>query len=160
MSPAASVVCFAVAWHLFLPGKTHVFVNVAIEGAARRLATPECQRVFDDFQDGQGQPLSAVLAARNMTHVEFLSSLYFVDGDGTQPCRAPAAPVAFTTPGRRVIHVCSAPFASAFDSSQRYAQIVVIHEMLHSLGLGENPPTSAAITAQVMRRCGGQAQGS
>jgi hypothetical protein len=30
----------------------------------------------------------------------------------------------------------------------------LIHEMLHSLGLGENPPSSGEINGQVMRRCG------
>jgi hypothetical protein len=33
------------------------------------------------------------------------------------------------------------------------AEAYVIHEMLHSLGLGENPPSSLAITAKVMSRC-------
>jgi hypothetical protein len=31
---------------------------------------------------------------------------------------------------------------------------LIIHEELHSLGLGENPPSSQAITAQVIARCG------
>ena len=31
---------------------------------------------------------------------------------------------------------------------------VVIHEMLHTLGLEENPPTSEEITRQVVKRCG------
>ena len=30
----------------------------------------------------------------------------------------------------------------------------MIHEFLHTLGLGENPPTSQAITEQVEFRCG------
>jgi hypothetical protein len=155
MSPATYAAWFLVSWHLFVPGKTHFFVSTAVDGAARRLAVPGCQRVLDDFQDSNGQPLSAVLAARNMTHVEFLSTMYFADGDGTPPCVGPVAPVAFTSPGRRVIHVCSTPFARAYNASPRYAEIVIIHEMLHALGLGESPPTSAAITRQVMRRCGG-----
>ena len=32
-------------------------------------------------------------------------------------------------------------------------EAVLIHELLHSLGLGENPPDSAAITDRVMARC-------
>jgi hypothetical protein len=35
------------------------------------------------------------------------------------------------------------------------AEIILIHEFLHTLGLGENPPTSDAITARVSIRCGG-----
>jgi hypothetical protein len=33
------------------------------------------------------------------------------------------------------------------------AEAIVIHEVLHSLGLGENPPSSEDITAAVERRC-------
>jgi hypothetical protein len=33
------------------------------------------------------------------------------------------------------------------------AQAIVIHEALHTLGLGENPPSSAEITARVLASC-------
>lgn len=33
-------------------------------------------------------------------------------------------------------------------------ELVIIHELLHALGLGENPPTSHEIVALVWRRCG------
>ena len=35
-----------------------------------------------------------------------------------------------------------------------YAEAVIIHETLHSLGLGENPPSSQAITHRVLQQCG------
>jgi hypothetical protein len=35
--------------------------------------------------------------------------------------------------------------------------MILIHEWLHTLRLGENPPTSLEITAQVTERCGGAA---
>jgi len=31
--------------------------------------------------------------------------------------------------------------------------VLVIHEVLHTLGLGENPPSSATITIRVQNRC-------
>jgi hypothetical protein len=34
------------------------------------------------------------------------------------------------------------------------AEIIIIHEFLHVLGLGENPPTSDEITERVAARCG------
>ena len=34
---------------------------------------------------------------------------------------------------------------------------MIIHEILHSLGLSENPPSSDEITKQVLMRCGGGA---
>jgi hypothetical protein len=33
------------------------------------------------------------------------------------------------------------------------AEVYVIHEMLHTLGLGENPPSSQEITQAVVKRC-------
>jgi hypothetical protein len=39
--------------------------------------------------------------------------------------------------------------------NRRTTEIIVIHEFLHTLGLGENPPTSQAITQRVAIRCGG-----
>jgi hypothetical protein len=35
------------------------------------------------------------------------------------------------------------------------AELLVIHELLHTLGLGENPPSSVDITRVVTSRCGG-----
>jgi hypothetical protein len=42
----------------------------------------------------------------------------------------------------------------SFCWSARYAEAAVIHEMLHSLGLGEDPPSSDHISTRVMARCG------
>ena len=60
----------------------------------------------------------------------------------------------FTTPASRAVHLCGARLVSLFASSPRLASAVIIHEELHSLGLGENPPTSLDITQQVLSRCG------
>jgi hypothetical protein len=38
--------------------------------------------------------------------------------------------------------------------NSRNAEAIVIHEWLHSLGLGENPPSSDYITTRVRARCG------
>jgi hypothetical protein len=42
-----------------------------------------------------------------------------------------------------------------FFDDRAAAEIIVIHEFLHALGLGENPPTSDEITERVTARCGG-----
>jgi hypothetical protein len=42
--------------------------------------------------------------------------------------------------------------AAARNASR--AEIAVIHEALHTLGLGENPPDSREITRLVTERCG------
>jgi hypothetical protein len=43
---------------------------------------------------------------------------------------------------------------SNVSSSAMRADVLLIHEMLHSLGLGENPPSSREITEHVVARCG------
>jgi hypothetical protein len=69
-------------------------------------------------------------------------------------CRAAEATTAFTTPGSHVIHVCSARFADRFAAKTRDGELLIIHELLHAVGLGENPPSSSEITAVVRDRYG------
>jgi hypothetical protein len=122
----------------------------SVAGAHRRLERPECQRVFTDFVDERGRPLQERLDALGMTGQEFLGFMGFYEGAGTGRCVSGGV-VAFTQPGSLAIRVCP---QMARQSPDR-AEFVVLHEMLHSLGLGENPPTSADITRQVEARCGG-----
>ena len=141
-------------FHVFLSGKERMVVNTAIAGAVRRLANPECQRLFTDFVDRAGHTLSANLEALGKTPAEHLAELYFVAGDTTNQCRLDETNAAFTTPHSRVIYMCSARFADRFARKTAGGEILIIHELLHTLGLGENPPTSAQITRAVMNRCG------
>jgi hypothetical protein len=62
-----------------------------------------------------------------------------------------------TQPESRVIFICicGSWFREAFELSPRKVEAVIVHESLHSLGLGENPPRSQDITARVVARCGG-----
>ncbi len=85
---------------------------------------------------------------------EYLHEMWFLDASDATPCRRDEALVAYTSPGLRVIYVCGARFVSLFRLTDRLAELLIIHEFLHSLGLGENPPTSDQITRQVVRRCG------
>jgi hypothetical protein len=67
-------------------------------------------------------------------------------------CRS--ANLAVTRPGNRVVFVCGARFQKEMSRNSRNAEAIVIHELLHSLGLGENPPSSDHITARVRAQCG------
>jgi hypothetical protein len=127
-------------------------LEAAVEGAERRLARPDCQRVFGDFKDASGLTLEAKLVVLGRTPGEFLQELYFLDADDSERCMKRRA-MAFTAPGLRVIRVCARRFASAYLVQPRYAESIVIHELLHALGLGENPPSSSDITANVLSRC-------
>ena len=138
-------------YHIFLAGKARMVVTDSLDGAARRLATPQCQQLFTDFTDLTGRPLSEALAGKAAT--ELLAGLYFVDGDGAPQCRASEALAAFTVPNSRVIYVCGTRFAERFARKTVGGEVLLIHELLHALGLGENPPTSAQITDAVLRRC-------
>ena len=62
--------------------------------------------------------------------------------------------VATTSPGSRFVMICGKQFLEAHAAGDGYAADLIIHEELHSLGLGENPPSSAEITARVIARCG------
>jgi hypothetical protein len=139
-------------YHIFMTGKARMTVLDALDGAARRLTTPVCRQIFDDFADANGRPLADDLAARARSASDVLAALYFVDGDETAQCRGSETIAAFTEPGSRVVRVCSKRFVQ-FAAKTTAGEILLIHELLHSLGLGENPPTSAEITNAVARRC-------
>jgi len=62
--------------------------------------------------------------------------------------------LAYTLAGSPVIGICSVEFSAQFAKDRRTAEITLIHEFLHSVGLGENPQTSLEITQRVADRCG------
>ena len=61
--------------------------------------------------------------------------------------------LAFTVVGSRVIHVCGRAFARAAQRAPQDARATMVHELLHSLGLGENPPSPRYITYRVQQLC-------
>jgi hypothetical protein len=130
-----------------------MLVAAATARAATKLRTPGCLGVLSDFRDAAGRPLSEVLEERGAGAGEFLASLVFVDGGDTPSCATGRA-AAVANPGSIFIGVCKGTFARVQTADPGLATDVVIHEMLHALGLGENPPTSEEITRQVEKRCG------
>jgi hypothetical protein len=130
------------------------YVQLAIAGALRRLELPPCQRVLSDFANAEGLALRAVLDGSRTTPAEFMGGLYFVDGSESPQCRRSEELAAFTRPGSHVIFICADRFASRFRGQPKAAEMLIIHEALHAIGLGENPPSPSEITGQVTRRCG------
>ncbi|MFN7914573.1 MAG: hypothetical protein U0Q55_04490 [Vicinamibacterales bacterium] len=130
-------------------GPEFQWVERAVTGAAERLATPRCSAVLSDFADSEGRTLREVLEGRGLTAREHMKTLWFLRGDDQKACRSRATS-AFTVPGGRLVFVCPTVFRRPVSV---HAEVLLIHEFLHTLGLGENPPTSDAITAQVARRC-------
>jgi hypothetical protein len=117
-------------------------------GARERLADPQCLAVLTDFESVNGGRLDLVLRASGRTAQEQLDRLVFESGLGRHGCSRGA--LAFTQIHSSVVSICLRPFTLLRPKRQ---EAVLIHEMLHSLGLGENPPESAAITEQVLKRC-------
>ena len=138
----------------FVESDVRLAVRRAVEGAAADLARPGCQELFSDFTNEVGQPLSTTLAARRQSPTEAFSLLRFIDDHAAPQCRA-GTTLAFTQTSSRLIRVCGPQFKEQFLQNRSITKIIVIHEFLHSLGLGENPPSSQAITEQVVVRCGG-----
>src|SRR5262249_18645930 len=130
----------------------------AVEGAMRRLGDTGCQRVLREFSNPDGAPLQEILDRRQLSADEFVSGLTFVDGSLTPQCQTRHDIAAFTAPGLRLIYICGDRFVQNYSSQPKAAEMLVIHETLHALGLGENPPSSAEITARVTGRCTGRAQ--
>jgi hypothetical protein len=137
--------------HTLLTGVTRLAVILSVAGALQRLDAPVCREVLTDFRDATGRSLAERFESTGLTFREYVAQLYAVSGDGEPQCAAGSI-VAFTKPGTRVIFICSAGF-SALLRRRSNAEVIVIHEILHTLGLGENPPTTNEITAHVRRRC-------
>jgi hypothetical protein len=127
----------------------------ALAGAGQRLNRPACQKVFGDFSDESGASLLARLQSSGQSARQYLvEQLLFVEGENAPLCRRDASTAAFTSPGSVVVHVCPV-FAELATRDSTAAEVVLIHELLHALGLGENPPSSRDITKRVTVRCGG-----
>jgi hypothetical protein len=60
-----------------------------------------------------------------------------------------------TVPSSRVVYLCEQGFWSIQRRHPQQLPYLVIHEVLHAAGLGENPPSSEAITRAVEWRCAG-----
>jgi hypothetical protein len=124
----------------------------ALTHAAAWLASPGCQGLLLEFRDSHGRPLTEKLAETGGDLEHYLRLLVFLDGSDGAPCRQ--GPVlAFTSPGSRVVYVCGREFERACKREPEQAPSIIIHEMLHSLGLPEHPPPPRYITRRVQEAC-------
>ena len=128
-------------------------VSRAGEIAVEKLEKRECRMVLSDLRDDGGHLLSERLEAREVSAAEFFLQLTFIDGTAWSRCGDGSA-AAGTNPGGAIVAVCPPAFGRILAKNPGLAADLLIHEMLHALGLGENPPTSEEITVQVVKRCG------
>ena len=127
-------------------------VDHALRQAAESLESPKCQTLLTEFSDQQGRPLTKRLADLKMSLAEYVVAIIVEDGERYARCRDEVA-LAFTVVGSRVIHVCGRAFARAAQRDAEEGKAILVHEVLHSLGLGENPPSSRRITYRVKELC-------
>ena len=134
-------------------------VERAKVGAARWLQDSECLKVLTDFTDGESRTLDRNLEPWGLSAAEYVLTLPFRDGAAMTRCRETRVELV-TDRGLPQIYVCPGSvgavhsrFARTQTQNPSLAEAMVIHEMLHTLGLGENPPSSIEITERVRTRC-------
>jgi hypothetical protein len=131
------------------PAERHA-LQWSIGIASQQLRRSECLKAFAEFQLADGTTPLEKLEATGLTAEEHLATLEWESGATSGRC-APGALLATVRNGRRVT-VCPG-FAKVVASQPSFGATLVIHEQLHALGLGENPPTSTYITTRVYHRC-------
>ena len=124
----------------------------ALDGAVKWLADAKCQQVFTEFADAKGVTLGNRLREFETTPARYLRMIFFFDGSRHATCRRDGI-LAFTAVGSRSVYVCGRDFERAWKKNPREVQATIIHEMLHSLGLGENPPSARDISYRVQKLC-------
>jgi hypothetical protein len=124
----------------------------AARAALERLERPECRKVLSDFRDASGRTIQENLDLLGDTPRSYLARITFREGLDRRPCQN-AGILALTSIGGRDVFICSPQFWQTYRSDPTRVEGVLIHEMMHTLGLGENPPTSTEINTRVRERC-------
>jgi hypothetical protein len=123
----------------------------ARDGAARKIEQPGCQRLLEEFKDKDGRSLSENLATWSRPVADYLRTMPFRDGSFHPFCQSGKSALVSVV-GMRPVFVCPS-FRKQAERDPWTAENWIIHEMLHTLGLGENPPSSREITQRVNERC-------
>lgn len=147
-TPAAGAGVFRID----LGGATAEVLRVLLAGAYERLGSERCQSLLSTYSDRTGRTLRERLDELGHSSQSYLGLVVFADGSGRRRCQDPHT-LAVTAPGSRVVFVCPRTLQRWYAEDRAYAEATLIHEMLHSLGLGENPPPSREITERVLERC-------
>lgn len=129
------------------------FVYAQVVRAAERLAQEPCALVLTEFLDQEtGRPLAEKFHSSWEGVPGYVSTLVYRPGAEDGPCRNSSV-AAYTSPGGAVVYVCRRFLRWQASHERELPAIILIHEALHTLGLGENPPTTEEITARIEARC-------
>ncbi len=136
---------------LVLAGMEGRSLDRARARATALLESDECRKVLSDFTDTEGRTLQEKLDSVGQTPAEYLGTVHFLNGELQPLCRRSTVQMV-TTGKSQYVYVCPR-FRQFEDRKPELAPVLVIHEALHTLGLGENPPTSMEITGRILARC-------
>ena len=123
----------------------------ALDQARRLLEQPGCSSVLTQFADREGHALANRLGALGVDAQIYLTMIVFIDDTRNRACVEGV--IGFTQPDSRVVHLCIDELKRRWQQNPTYVVAVFIHEMLHTLGLGENPPSTQEITRRVLLQC-------
>jgi hypothetical protein len=133
-------------------------VRASLDGAVQRLHDPDCSRELSGLRGSGGESLGATLGRRSLGWAEYLRVIYFSEGSAESPCQRQNV-LAFTAVNSRVVFICSKAFIQLRRKSIWHAEAVIIHEVLHTLGLphrndrNDKEDKDQDITEQVLRVC-------
>ncbi len=132
-------------------------VGAALERARARagekLESPACRLVLTDFRDESGRTLDENLAETGLSAAAYLLGLELRSGRNEDTCHRGHID-AFTHVSASTVWVCAGGSLDMTSPRVALGPNTLIHEMLHTLGLGENPPSTFEITERVSARCG------
>lgn len=127
-------------------------VAAAVADAASRLEEPACAAVLGEFTDDRtGLTLAEKLAASGRSASQHVAALVFRASPGLRPLGSRRV-LAFTVPESRVVWLGREELLRV-QNQHRLVTAVVLHEVLHTLGLRDDHPSSVAITERVLARC-------
>jgi hypothetical protein len=137
--------------HVSEPLTAHI-TRQSLDRAIELLGRPRCSEILDDFTDRDGHPLAERLASLHLDFQAYARLVVFLDDQRDPACEMGV--MALTVPGGRVVRLCNDELKRIWQQDPAYSAASFIHELLHTLGLGENPPSSREITQRVLARCG------
>lgn len=119
-----------------------MFLRLRRNGADPYFIAPSFVRYERDPSPVRRKVTAGCALANNLTVAgvafeKYLEWLVIHDATGTKKCNN-SIQFAFTAPGSRVVFVCGRAFAKMSRGEPARATAVLIHEALHTLGLGEN----------------------
>lgn len=132
-------------------GVLHDAVADALNAALQKMENLQCQSVFQKWKNAPSEAYPGPYQTTAWDNLNgqsissWVSGLSFFNGSTWSTC-SNSVKMAFTTmPGSHVVMVCP-QFSSYESGTPGQAADTIIHEILHTLGLGENPPNESQPT--------------